>query len=67
MNTYKEQRALAEFHASKAVQHAINAGRMLLQAQKLMSESEFKVWVKENIPCGYDTCLEYMEVAKNEC
>jgi hypothetical protein len=55
---------LAHESASKAVQHAIRCGELLIEQKGRLNHGEFMPWVEANCEFQYSTAARYMRAAK---
>jgi hypothetical protein len=55
----------AERHARSAVEHAIRAGELLIEAKAQVAHGEWLPWLAENFPARPVTAQRYMRLAVN--
>jgi predicted transcriptional regulator len=55
----------AELAWEDALDHAIRAGELLIEAKELVKHGEWMNWVKENFPGSHDLANKYMRLAAN--
>lgn len=55
----------AETAWSKALQHAIRADELLIEAKGMVKRGEWEPWLKANSPGGRTTAANYMRLARN--
>lgn len=61
----KNEHRKATGHATKAVQHAMNAGDALLRIKGALPHGRFTLFLKENFPQSERTARNYMTLAAN--
>ena len=57
---------LARQHATEAIQHAVEAGRLLLQVKTQLLHGEWQAWLHENTTVSLRQSRRYMAAAQNK-
>ncbi len=60
-----QEHAAAAAAANTAIQHALNAGRLLLQVKAQLAHGEFLPWLRSNCTVKQRQARAYMRVARN--
>jgi hypothetical protein len=61
----RKEHEAAERDWSSAVEHAISAGRLLIEAKAKVRHGEWLPWLENNFPASEDTAHNYMRLARN--
>jgi hypothetical protein len=59
-----EQHRLAISHRDRAIEHALEAGRLLLMVKQRLARGEFMPWIELNCDFAYSTAARYMTAAE---
>jgi Protein of unknown function (DUF3102) len=59
---HQHEAAVAAFGV--AVEHALNAGRLLLEAKAQVPHGEWLAWLERNLPASARTAQQYMQLAR---
>lgn len=60
----QREHAAAEAAAKASVQHARNAGELLIAAKRQLGHGKFKLWIAAHCKFSYRTARDYMRVAE---